>query len=177
MTRYENFMAIAHAYYDAYVSQAVCLGKKPLSYDEWLGTDKSKAPGFAEEQKCEPKCEPKCQGQCRDKNGRFVKDKGIGELRKIAEQVARERGPAPEIKAKPLAEKPEVDEEFTVISNGKVLTGDEAKKFLIARGLIKPDNEDSEESDKDDDDDYKFAMKDADNFFKSVFGRDIKDFL
>lgn len=169
MTRYENFMAIAHAYYDAYVAQAKCLNKKPLSYDEWLKTDKSEAPGFAKDD-----CANNCQKQCRDKQGRFAKD-NFDELKKVADQVAKERGPASSVNQP--AEKPEADEEFTVISNGKVLRGADAKKFLIARGLIKPDNEDSEESDKDDDDEYKFAMMEADNVFKSVFGRDIKDFL
>ena len=173
MTRYENFMAIAHAYYDAYVAQAKCLNKKPLSYDDWLKTDKSEAPGFAKDD-----CQNNCQKQCRDRQGRFTKD-NFDELKKVADQVAKERGPASSVK--PIAsDKPSVEEKFFVIDNGKVLEGEEAKKYFIEKGLIDEDPEDSDpRDDEHDDEEYAEALKQTRELFKNVFcrGISINDFL
>ena len=175
MTRYENFMAIAHAYYDAYVAQAKCLNKKPLSYDEWLKTDKSEAPGFDGSEDCQKNC----QKQCRDKQGRFTKD-NFEELKRVADQVAKERGPASSVK--PLSsDKPEIEEKFFVFNNGKVIEGEEAKKYFIERGLLNEDPGESEKSDPPEDDkddeEYTEASKQVKELFKRVFGCNIKDFL
>ena len=174
MTRYENFMAIAHAYYDAYVAQAKCLNKKPLSYDEWLKTDKSEAPGFAKDD-----CTNNCQKQCRDKQGRFAKD-NFDELKKVADRVAKERGPASSVK--PLtSDKPDFEEKFFVINNGKVIEGEEAKKYFIEKGLLDEDTGEAEKSDSPEDDkddeEYTEASRQVKELFKKVFGCDVKDFL
>lgn len=176
MTRYENFMQIAHSYYDAYVSQAKCLGMKPLSYDEWLKTDKNEAPGFAKDDS--PK---NCKQQCRDACGRFTKD-NFDELKKMAERVDKARGPAPSLgPQKPNEDKPDIDDKYFVFNDGKLLRGEAAKQYFIEKGLIPKDdeaNEDSEEDNgKDNDKEYEEAVKEADRIFNKVLGRSIKDFM
>lgn len=125
MTRRENFEKIAKAYYEAYYAQAIGLGKKPLTYEEWLNTDKSMSPGFAEE--ANPKednkepnkpCENSFYKDLEDiysslvykgllKGGTFDKFlQGFKDLQEAANAVEKERGPAPNPPVTPAPNNP-----------------------------------------------------------------------
>lgn len=124
MTRRENFEKIAKAYYEAYYAQAVGLGKKPLSYEDWLETDKSMPPGFQDDYDLP---EPNEQDPKKARGGQIYKDledvyslmcdKGLVDrgtfdkflesfqnfekLKEIAKAVEQERGPAPKVNQEP----------------------------------------------------------------------------
>ena len=173
MTRYENFMAIAHAYYNAYVVHANELGKKPLSYDVWLRTDKDQAPGFdgpADERKPEDKS---C-GQCRDTQGRFCKTP----IEELAKQVEKERGPAKDIKidktqsnANPVGS----DAKYIVFKeDGTKLEGKEAEDFFRKHGIF-PFNSDDDDDDDDNEDNESEDEEKPNNVTETFSGKKFND--
>lgn len=124
MTRRENFEKIAKAYYEAYYAQAVGLGKKPLSYEDWLETDKSMPPGFATEDAKPKEDNKEPNKQCENPFYNdleyaysFLVDRGLlqkgtfdkflesfnnfEKLKEIAKAVEQERGPAPKVNQEP----------------------------------------------------------------------------
>ena len=124
MTRRENFEKIAKAYYEAYYAQAIGLGKNPLSYEDWLETDKSMTPGFAEDneaRKCEATKTPEDNRSdfyntlenayaelvkggvlARGTFDKFLESfKNFDKLKEIAKAVEKERGPAPRVNQEP----------------------------------------------------------------------------
>ena len=118
MTRRENFESISKAYYEAYKAQASCLNKTPLSYEEWLDTDKSKTPGFKNDKNdtVEPNQDTSKNNEVKggkiykdlEETYNFLVDNGLidrgtfneflecmKKLQDIAKDVEKKRGPAP----------------------------------------------------------------------------------